>query len=188
MSSLVDTSRHSTHLQPACPHPNGANGLKLLIASDLPARAPGGRDLRPGSLPARNATAPAFAAPGGRESPPGQTDDKLVPALDRLIRIRAVQELASSHALDFIVDLRQVFVGVADPPLSVDELLELAQRIDRLALVAFDVYCRCREQISSIRINEIRNRSLNRIERLNEWRERRDRGDDRCHDQEPTVT
>jgi hypothetical protein len=117
-----------------------------------------------------------------------QTDDQLVPALDRIIRIRAVQELAPSQALAFIVDLRQVIVGVADPPLSVDELLELAQRIDRLALVAFDVYCRCREQISSIRINEIRNRSLNRIERLNEWRERRDRGDDRCHDQEPTVT
>ena len=117
-----------------------------------------------------------------------QTDDELVPALDRIIRIRAVQELAPSQALAFIVELRQVIIDVTDPPLSKEEVLALAQRIDRLALAAFDVYSQCRDQLSSIRINEIRNRSLNRIERLNEWREKRDRSDDQIHDREPTVT
>jgi hypothetical protein len=114
------------------------------------------------------------------------TEDELAPALDRIIRIRAVQELAPSQALAFVLDLRKVIVEqVTNPPLSADELQELAQRIDRLALTAFDVYSRCREQISSIRIKEIRNRSLNRIERLNEWLEKRDRGDDQSQDQEP---
>jgi hypothetical protein len=118
-----------------------------------------------------------------------QPEDELTPALDRIIRIRAVQELAPSQALAFVLDLRQVIADeVSDPPLSADELQELAQRIDRLALTAFDVYTQCREQISSIRIKEIRNRSLNRLERLNEWRERRDRGDDQSQDHEPVVT
>ena len=39
---------------------------------------------------------------------------------------------------------------------------------------AFDVYAACREQVHEIRVSSIRNLSLKHIERLNEWRARRD--------------
>ena len=47
--------------------------------------------------------------------------------------------------------------------------------VDRVALMAFDIYTTCREQISEIRIRSIRDLSAKQIERLNEWRARRDR-------------
>jgi hypothetical protein len=108
---------------------------------------------------------------------------EMVPALDRIIRIRAVQELTPSQALAFILDLKQV-VGEVAGEAAADELRAFEQRVDQLVLTAFDVYSECREQISSIRINEIRKRSLDRIERLNEWRAQRDQGDS-DHDREP---
>jgi len=40
-------------------------------------------------------------------------------------------------------------------------------------LHAFDVYMSCREQMWSIRMQEIRNQSLGILERMQEWREKR---------------
>jgi hypothetical protein len=103
---------------------------------------------------------------------------EIAEALDRIVRVRAVQEMTPGQAVGIVFELRDVIrdvlADVAEAEVSEESLRELDQRIDRLALAAFDVYVACREQVFEIRVNEIRNRSLKTMERLNEWRSRRD--------------
>ncbi len=97
---------------------------------------------------------------------------ELEPALDRIIRVRAVQDMSASEAVGFVLDLKEIFTDVASSS-SAEERCEFDTRIDRLLLTAFDVYNRCRQQVYDIRVKEIRNRSLKVMERLNTWREQR---------------
>jgi hypothetical protein len=105
-------------------------------------------------------------------------DDCLDRALDRVIRIRAVQEFPPSEAIAFIFELKALLRRWADREglEAGDELQRLDVQVDRLALAAFDVYNACREQMHEIRVSSIRKLSLDRIERLNEWRAGRDAG------------
>ena len=98
-------------------------------------------------------------------------DEVLEPALDRVIRVRAVQDFSAAAAVGFVFDLKQIVREALDP--SIESLYEFDQRIDRLGLQAFDVYMRCREQVWAIRAKEIRNQSLGILERMQEWREKR---------------
>jgi RsbRD-like negative regulator of sigma factor len=79
-------------------------------------------------------------------------------ALDRIIRLRAVQDFSAGEAVSFIFLLKQVLrdeiAGEGAP--RGDELAALEDRIDRLALLAFDTFMKCREQIYQIRANEAR--------------------------------
>lgn len=97
----------------------------------------------------------------------------LTESLDQMIRIRAVQDMAPSRAVGFVLDLKQVVRSVAGAELSVAELARIDRWIEDLLLVAFDVFARCREQVFDIRVLEIRNRSMKVMERLNTWREGR---------------
>jgi hypothetical protein len=81
-------------------------------------------------------------------------NDAIAPALDALIRLRAVQDFSPSDAVRFVFDLRAVVREVSG---QVDGALQ--SRIDALALMAFDQYMICREQISELRLKEIRFRA-----------------------------
>ncbi|MGD0479373.1 MAG: RsbRD N-terminal domain-containing protein [Terracidiphilus sp.] len=82
----------------------------------------------------------------------GEMDEKAIaPALDALVRLRAVQDFRPSDALRFIFDLRDV---VAEVTGEVPQALE--NRIDELALMAFDQYMACRDQIARLREKELR--------------------------------
>ena len=70
---------------------------------------------------------------------------RVTQALDGILRIRAVQDFTPSQAVGFVFLLKRV---VADPALE--------GRIDELALAAFDIYMRCREQLYEIRAKEAR--------------------------------
>lgn len=95
-------------------------------------------------------------------------------ALDRIIRIRAVQEIPPSAAVAFVLDLKQVLRGVfPSDPAAATELRAAEDRIDELALLAFDVYAVCRDDVSRIRVEAIQNRSMKVMERFNAWQERR---------------
>lgn len=80
--------------------------------------------------------------------------DRIAPALDAIIRIRAVQDLTASQAVGFVFLLKPILREVASEhdPVLLDVLLH--DRIDRLALMAFDKYMQCREQLADIRVNE----------------------------------
>jgi putative component of toxin-antitoxin plasmid stabilization module len=48
-----------------------------------------------------------------------------------------------------------------------EDLLQFESRIDRLAMFAFDMYERCREEIYEIRVNEIKGRMSRLLEKTN---------------------
>jgi hypothetical protein len=105
------------------------------------------------------------------------SDDRLLSSLDRIIRVRAVQEFSAAAAVGFVFDLKPILnrlvesTDAATPDLGP----RIDRSVDRVALMAFDVYTTCREQIAEIRIRSIRDLSSKQIERLNEWRGRQDR-------------
>jgi hypothetical protein len=90
----------------------------------------------------------------------GQMDAaRIAPALDQILRIRAVQDFTPSEAVEFVFLLKPIVRAL---PAEDHALLE--RRIDQLALMAFDQYMLCREQLSQIRVNEAK-RALGRSQR-----------------------
>jgi len=84
----------------------------------------------------------------------GSMDDRAItPAIDALVRLRAVQDFSPSAALRFVFELRAVIEEVCG-----EVAPQLNSRIDELALTAFDRYTACREQIASLREKELRSR------------------------------
>ncbi len=93
------------------------------------------------------------------------------PFLDKVIRIRAVQDYSPSQALTFIFDLkklmRQAVAEDAGSDQLSEELWRLEGKIDEIGLLALDIYMKCREEIYELRVNEVK-RSVSRlIERAN---------------------
>jgi hypothetical protein len=92
--------------------------------------------------------------------------------LDSIIRIRAVQQLAPSQALAFLFSLKPILVrmlpeGAADPE-TVREMQTTEDRINQVALMAFDLYTECREEVSKLRINEVKRQVTWVIEKMNQ--------------------
>jgi hypothetical protein len=84
------------------------------------------------------------------------------PFLDRIVRVRAVQEFTPAQALSFVFGLKKVIRGelaghLAASPLA-EEMVALEARIDRLALLAFNLYAECKRQIYELRVDEVKNR------------------------------
>ncbi|NVM21277.1 MAG: RsbRD N-terminal domain-containing protein [Desulfobacterales bacterium] len=83
--------------------------------------------------------------------------------LDRIIRVRAIQEFSPSEAVSFVFGLKSIIreeLGsrILQNGLS-EEWAALDARIDGLALLCFDIYAQCRQKIFDIRVNEVRKRS-----------------------------
>ncbi len=85
---------------------------------------------------------------------------ELIPSLDAIIRIRAVQEFRPSEALAFILHLKKVIreelQSAQMGPGLLKDLARLDLRMDELAFAAFDLYTACRERIAEIRVGEAR--------------------------------
>jgi hypothetical protein len=73
--------------------------------------------------------------------------------LERLVRIRAMQNFTPGQAVGFLFQLIPLLPESyrADP--------ETEDRIHRLTLVAFDLYVACREQANAIQLKELRRRT-----------------------------
>jgi hypothetical protein len=96
--------------------------------------------------------------------------DVAASALERINKIRAVQDFSASEAVAFIFFLKGAVRNVlsrelADGRLSA-ELHALELKIDDMALLAFDGYMQCREKIFQIRCDSIRrqHRTRRRVE------------------------
>jgi hypothetical protein len=85
----------------------------------------------------------------------------LVPILEPVVRLRAVQDFTPAEAISFLFLLKDLAreemarLGVS----ASAETERLEARIDRLALAAFDLYMKCRDEIRTIQVNEAK-RSL----------------------------
>ncbi|MBW1888153.1 MAG: RsbRD N-terminal domain-containing protein, partial [Deltaproteobacteria bacterium] len=91
----------------------------------------------------------------------GVDSDRTTPILDGIIRIRAVQDFSPSQAVGFIFLLKGVIrerlkTEIRDNRLSY-ELTMFESGIDDLALLAFEVYMRCREKLYEIRAKKKKN-------------------------------
>ncbi len=80
--------------------------------------------------------------------------ESIAPALDSLVRLRAVQDFSPADAVRFVFLLRPVLQEISG---AVPESLQ--GRIDELARMAFNQYMACREQIFDLRANELRLRA-----------------------------
>jgi hypothetical protein len=92
-------------------------------------------------------------------------------ALEAIIRIRAVQDFSPAEAVGFVFLLkravREVLEGASSGSLPANMQSELEARIDALALSAFEIYTRCREQLFEIRVREAQRRTAALLERFN---------------------
>ncbi len=90
----------------------------------------------------------------------GPDRDNASAILDRIIRIRAVQDFPPSQAVGFVFSLKGIIhsemeIETAEEDLG-PELSALDTRIDGLGLLAFDVYMRCKDKVFEIRVKEAR--------------------------------
>src|SRR5208337_4159429 len=72
---------------------------------------------------------------------------KIRPALESIVRLRAVQDFTPAQATGFVFALREILYENLEgggPP-------AWQKRIDEMALLAFDLYMRCREEIYEIK-------------------------------------
>ena len=76
--------------------------------------------------------------------------------LEEIVRIRAVQDFTASQAVDFIFLLKSIIRGEVNSGEA--DLAVLDNRIDRIALLAFDLYMQCREKLHEIKVNEAKRR------------------------------
>jgi hypothetical protein len=96
----------------------------------------------------------------------GENTEKISSCLDSIIRIRAVQDFKPSRAVAFVLQLKQIIKEELGSGSS-DEMRILDNRIDDVTLLAFDVYSACRQKISDIRVNEVKNQVGKLLERAN---------------------
>jgi hypothetical protein len=108
----------------------------------------------------------AFRNPVGhafREALPALVDEllgamdaaRLEGLLDGIVRIRAVQDFTAGQAVGFVFLLKKVIRaeiegGIQQPPRG-DGLAAVEGRIDEMALLAFDLFMRCRERVYEIK-------------------------------------
>jgi len=102
----------------------------------------------------------------------GMESEEAANHLEEVIKIRAVQEFSPSQAVDVVFELKDAIRAelgnaVADAKIAT-ELTEFERRIDRVALVGFDIFVRCREQLYELRVNEAKRRVSWVIKKMNE--------------------
>lgn len=113
----------------------------------------------------------------------GMNAEKITPLLNDIVRIRAVQDFTAAQAVAFPFLLKNVIReslhSLPCAPLSPsggedkfeagswpDALAALEDRIDEMALLAFDLFMRCRESMYEVRVNETKRR-LYLLQRMN---------------------
>ena len=56
--------------------------------------------------------------------------------------------------------IRDELKNVPNEPGNINDLFEIESRIDKSALIAFDLYMKCREKVYQIRLNEVKSNSF----------------------------
>jgi len=89
-----------------------------------------------------------------------QDADKIAQELDRLIRIRSVQDFTPSQAISFVFLLKKLLRDEFFKPMkengTLEDLLRFEAKIDNLAMMSFDIYGKGREQIFRMRVDEVK--------------------------------
>ncbi len=101
----------------------------------------------------------------------GEGFDKISAGLDNIIRVRAVQDFKPSEAVGFLLGLKKLIkeelLQAGEENDFLHERERLDQRIDDIALLAFDIYSLCRQKLYEVRVNEVRNQVGNLLKKAN---------------------
>jgi predicted Ser/Thr protein kinase len=93
----------------------------------------------------------------------------LVPLLENIIRIRAVQDFPPSRAIAFIFFLKKVIREELEQEIQErkmeEEILALDSRIDEMGLISFDIFMHLREKIYALKASELNNRTIRLLKR-----------------------
>jgi hypothetical protein len=91
--------------------------------------------------------------------------------LNDLIKVRAVQNFSPSKAMGFIFSLKKVIREELNKEIRQnqinEELLGFESRIDDLALFAFDIYAKCRDQLSDLKTDELKRMTFSLLKKAN---------------------
>ncbi len=93
----------------------------------------------------------------------GETEeDQLKFYIDRIVRVRAVQDFSPAEAVRVFPLLKKAIRDVLKDELSETELfkefLDLEEEIDELTLKAFEIYHACRERLYHMKVEEWKRR------------------------------
>lgn len=90
-------------------------------------------------------------------------------ALERLVKIRAIQDFTPSQAISFVFGLKKILRDEYFKELrrdgDLDQLLAFEARVDNLALMAMDLYSKCREALYNMRVKEVKSAQYNLLRR-----------------------
>ncbi len=98
--------------------------------------------------------------------------EKVTPFLDRIIRIRAIQDFTPARALAFVFSLKEIIREqlkdrIRGNAVSQEDLRAIDTKVDELVLLSFNVYSACREKLFEIRVEEVKNRTFRLLQRAN---------------------
>jgi hypothetical protein len=98
-------------------------------------------------------------------------DDKIALCLENIIRIRSIQDFKPSQAIGFVLQLKKLVREILESKAPINglssELQAFEDKIDDIALMAFDIYSQCRQKIYEIRVNEVKNQVGSLLKRAN---------------------
>jgi len=99
-----------------------------------------------------------------------ELDEKsVIPLLDPIVRIRAIQNFTPSQAVGFIFSLKKAVRHILHKELDrnrfENELRWFEEQIDALSLLAFNNFVACREKIYHLKATEVKNKTFRAFER-----------------------
>lgn len=90
----------------------------------------------------------------------GMDLDRISRSLENIMKIRSVQDFSPSEGVGFILLLKKTIREKLGSEISDVRIFEewsaLESKIDTMALLAFDIYMKCREKIFEIKVNEVK--------------------------------
>lgn len=111
----------------------------------------------------------------------GDTMRAVTPFLERMIKIRAIQDFRPSQAVAFVLTLkgiiREELGGEIQKKDILPQMLAFEDRIDSLALLVFDAYMESREKVYALRAQEAKARVAGLLKRAGLLQELEDDSD-----------
>lgn len=87
--------------------------------------------------------------------------EKIIPVMDSIVRIRAIQDFTPSQAISFLFMIKGIIREELKKELQEEgiarQIAVIESRVDEMALLAFDIFVRCRERIYEMKVAEARN-------------------------------
>lgn len=91
--------------------------------------------------------------------------------INDIIKVRAIQDFTPAKAMAFIFQLKTIVREELGKEIRQNqinaELFEFESKIDDLALTAFNIYVKCREQIYELRTDELKRMTFSLLKKAN---------------------